>query len=100
MDLVKIIEILGAVVEFLRDILSGSTNGELSLKPIILISFLTSVIITLIIVLIQPFGIFQKFELHAYDHLIQLQSDEKDERILIITVDTEDIQYQDQLNCL
>ena len=97
MDIVRIIETLGAIVQFLREIISGSTNRELSLRPIILISFLTSVIITSLIILVQPFGIFQKFELRAYDHLIQLQSDEKDERILIITVDTEDIQYQDQL---
>ncbi len=97
-DLVRIIETLGAIVQFLREILSESINGSLSLKPIILISFLTSLIIILLIILVQPFGIFQKFELQAYDHLIQLQSDAKqDERILIITVDTEDIQYQDQL---
>lgn len=98
MDLVKIIEILGAIVQFLKEILSESFNGSFSLKPIIFTSFLTSVIITLLIVLIQPFGIFQTFELRAYDHLIQLQSEEKDERILIITVDAEDLKYQDRLN--
>ena len=98
MDLVKIIEILGAIVEFLREILSESFNGSFSLKPIIVTSFLTSIIITLLIILVQPFGIFQTFELRAYDHLIQLQSAEKDERILIITVDAEDLKYQDRLN--
>ena len=97
MDIAKIIETIGAIVQFSREIISGSANGELSVRPIILISFITSVIITLLIILVQPFGIFQKFELRVYDHLIQLQSDEKDERILIITIDKEDIEYQDQL---
>lgn len=98
MDWVKIIEILGAIVEFSREILPRSNNGLLSLKASIFVSFVTSVIITLLIVLIQPFGIFQTFELRAYDHLIQLQTEEKDERILIITVDAEDLKYQDRLN--
>ena len=97
MDPVKIIETLGAIVQILREIISGLTDGELSIRPIILISFLTSFIITLLIILIQPFGIFQIFELRVYDHLIQLQPEKQDERILIITIDGEDIEYQDQL---
>ena len=100
----QIIGVLAAIVTLTQffcnkiPIPSESRNISHGLKPIIFILFLTSVIITLLILLVEPFGIFQKFELQAYDHLIQLQSDTKqDERILIITVDAEDRKYQDQL---
>ncbi|MGK7898735.1 MAG: CHASE2 domain-containing protein [Xenococcus sp. (in: cyanobacteria)] len=99
--IVTIIGILGTIVVILNFLATNTPVliSSLIQAHIILIPILTSAIIILIIVLLKNFGIFQEFELQAYDHLLQLRPNEKeDNRILIITVDAEDLKYQDQLN--
>lgn len=49
------------------------------------------------IVGMRYFGLLEQFELKAYDHFMQIRPDEgKDQRLLIVTVDEDDIDYQDQ----
>lgn len=57
-----------------------------------------SVLVAAIAMGVRHLGMLQPCELHAYDHLMQLRSaDEKpDPRLLIVTVDEADIQYQIQ----
>lgn len=45
----------------------------------------------------RSLGLLEHFELKAYDHFMQNRPDEgKDQRLLIVTVDEEDLEYQDQ----
>ncbi len=54
-----------------------------------------SVLVTSLVMGVRFFGILQPSELHAYDRMMQMRSDEpQDDRILIITNDDADIQYQ------
>ena len=59
---------------------------------------LASVLVAALVVGVRHLGMLQPSELQAYDHLMQLRSaDEKpDSRLLIVTVDDADIQYQIQ----
>lgn len=57
---------------------------------------LTSVIVASTIMGVRHLGILQPWELHSYDYLMHLRpADEKpDQRLLIVTIDEADIQYQ------
>ena len=60
---------------------------------------LSSAIVTSAIVGMRSLGWLQPLELHAFDRMIQTQPlKPADDRILVITVDENDIQYQDELN--
>jgi CHASE2 domain-containing sensor protein len=57
----------------------------------------TSLLITGLIIGIRELGGLERWELSAYDRLVRLQPAEKqDDRLLIITIDDADIQYQEQ----
>ncbi len=53
--------------------------------------------ITVLVIGLRWLGMIQPLELYAYDRLIQLQASKEkpDPRILIVTIDEEDIKYQD-----
>ncbi|WGV26506.1 CHASE2 domain-containing protein [Halotia branconii] len=59
---------------------------------------LTSLLVTSLVTGVRYWGYLQASELHAFDHFIQMRShfvtEQPDERILIITIDEADIQYQ------
>jgi CHASE2 domain-containing sensor protein len=73
-------------------------NSEISLsKRIRTTALLASVVITSLVMGLRYLGMLQGWELKAFDQLMQLRADEpQDERLLIITIDDEDIQYQDK----
>ncbi len=59
---------------------------------------LLSVVVTGLVMGVRHFGMLQTWELQAYDHLMQLRSaDLPDQRLLIVTVDEADIQYQNRM---
>ncbi|GAB1539551.1 hypothetical protein NUACC21_22180 [Scytonema sp. NUACC21] len=60
----------------------------------------TSVFVTALLMGIRHTGILQPSELQAYDHLMQLRpaNEKPDPRLLLITIDEADIQYQLQKN--
>lgn len=60
--------------------------------------FIVSVIITsLLMGLVRPTGIMQPWELGAFDRLLRLRPEEEpDSRLLIVTIDRKDIEYQDR----
>lgn len=59
---------------------------------------LVSLIITFLVIGLRYLGTFQTWELQAYDQLMQWRSTEKpDPRLLIVTIDDADIQYQNRL---
>ncbi|MFN6499070.1 MAG: CHASE2 domain-containing protein [Nostoc sp. DedQUE01] len=59
---------------------------------------LTSLLVTSLVMGVRYWGYLQTSELQAFDHFMQLRSqfltEQPDERILIITIDEADIQYQ------
>ncbi len=56
---------------------------------------LVSLLIAIAIMGVRHCGVLQPWELRTYDHLLQMQAVEKpDPRLLLITVDEADIQYQ------
>ncbi|MFB2917902.1 CHASE2 domain-containing protein [Aerosakkonema funiforme] len=56
-----------------------------------------SVLTTGLVIVVRWLGILQPFELWAFDQLMRLRPDEpQDSRLLIITIDDKDIQYQNQ----
>ena len=56
-----------------------------------------SLVITSLLVGVRSLGIFQRWELQAFDQLMGLRPSEPvDERILVVTIDEADIQYQKQ----
>jgi CHASE2 domain-containing sensor protein len=58
---------------------------------------ITSLLIAALVMGVRHQGMLQTSELHAFDHLMRLRPEEKpDPRLLIITVDDADIQYQIQ----
>lgn len=58
---------------------------------------LASMAIALLIIGIRSLGLLQPFELQAFDHLMQLRPiEQQDPRLLLITIDEADIQYQNQ----
>ncbi|MDF5727634.1 MAG: CHASE2 domain-containing protein [Rhizonema sp. PD38] len=60
-------------------------------------ALLASVAITTLVMGIRYLGMLQTWELQAFDQLMRLRPDEaQDSRLLIVTVDEQDIQYQDQ----
>lgn len=64
-------------------------------RPIVL---LASVIVTALVIGVRHLGMLQTWELQAFDHLMQLRPTEKpDSRLLIVTVDEADIQYQNRM---
>ncbi|MDF5709466.1 MAG: CHASE2 domain-containing protein [Nostoc sp. S4] len=64
----------------------------------ILVILLTSLLVTSLVIGVRYWGYLQTSELQAFDHFMQLRShfvtEKPDERILIITIDEADIQYQ------
>jgi CHASE2 domain-containing sensor protein/tRNA A-37 threonylcarbamoyl transferase component Bud32 len=60
--------------------------------------FALSLMIAFLIIGIRYLGFIQPLELQAFDHLMALRPLEmKDQRLLIVTVDEQDIQYQNQM---
>ena len=61
---------------------------------------LSSLAVSAMVIGMRWLGILQPLELYAYDRLVQLQSSKEktDPRILVVTVDEEDIKYQDSQN--
>lgn len=60
--------------------------------------FLVSLAISILIIALRYFGIFQSQELQAFDNFMQLQPIEApDRRLLVVTIDEADIQYQNQM---
>ncbi|GET36669.1 CHASE2 domain-containing protein [Microseira wollei] len=56
---------------------------------------LASVAVTALVMGVRHLGMLQKWELQAFDHLMQLRPIEsQDPRLLIVTIDEADIQYQ------
>ena len=59
---------------------------------------LTSVAVTTVVMGIRYVGALQPLELQAYDQLLKLRPDEgQDSRILVVTIDEADIEYQDRM---
>lgn len=57
-----------------------------------------SLIISIVVMAVRWCGIFQPMELSALDHLMRLRPNEsQDSRMLIITIDDQDIKFQEQL---
>ncbi|MEM9219526.1 MAG: CHASE2 domain-containing protein [Cyanobacteria bacterium P01_F01_bin.150] len=58
---------------------------------------IATIIVTSLIVGLRSLGFFQSSELKAYDHFMQLRAKPfPDERLLVVTVDKADIDYQDE----
>ncbi|MBD2059436.1 CHASE2 domain-containing protein [Oculatella sp. FACHB-28] len=58
---------------------------------------LVSVLATSLVVGVRSIGVLQPFELRAFDQLMQLRPAESpDNRLLVITIDDADVQYQEQ----
>lgn len=72
----------------------SSITSDRSLQTLLV----ASVLVAALVMGVRHLGMLQPSELQAYDHLMQLRSaDEKpDSRLLIVTVDDADIQYQIQ----
>jgi CHASE2 domain-containing sensor protein len=65
-----------------------------SLRTVLIVSF----VVTILVMGLRHQGFLQASELQAFDHLMQLRPAEKpDPRLLIVTVDEGDIQYQIQM---
>ena len=65
----------------------------------IVVTAITSIIVTSLIVGVRALGLFQTSELSAYDHFMYLRPKPfPDERLFVITVDKDDIDYQDASN--
>ena len=64
----------------------------------VLVILLTSLLVTSLVMGVRYWGYLQTSELQAFDHFMQLRSqlvtEQPDQRILIITIDEADIQYQ------
>jgi len=59
---------------------------------------LSSLVITSLVMGVRALGLLQPSELKAFDQLMRLRPEEKsDSRLLIVTVDEADIQYQNQM---
>ena len=59
--------------------------------------FWSSIFCTTFILLLRGLGVLQGWELKLFDHFVRLSPPETiDKRILIVTIDEDDIQYQDQ----
>ncbi len=57
-----------------------------------------SALATALVMGVRYLGMLQTWELQAFDHLMQLRSPEaRDTRLLIVTIDEADIQYQNQM---
>ena len=62
------------------------------------IVFMISLLVTSLVVGMRSLGVLQPYELQAFDHLLQLHPPESpDNRLLIISVDDADLQYQEQM---
>ncbi len=66
-------------------------------KNLVSLVIIQSLIVSIIVFGIRWLGILQPLELSAFDFLLQLQptKEKPDSRILIVTIDEEDIKYQD-----
>jgi CHASE2 domain-containing sensor protein len=61
--------------------------------------FSASLVLTVLIMGFRFLGLLQPFELNAFDHLMQWRPQEsQDERLLLVTIDEADIQYQNEQN--
>lgn len=73
---------------------SHKTNRKVKVASVLAASVLT----TGLVIVVRWLGILQPFELWAFDQLMRLRPDEPpDSRLLIITIDDKDIQYQNQM---
>ncbi|MFH7024420.1 MAG: CHASE2 domain-containing protein [Heteroscytonema crispum UTEX LB 1556] len=71
--------------------------GKLNRKRHFANLILASMLVAALVMGVRYLGILQPWELQAYDHLMQLRPEEgEDRRILLVTVDEGDIQYQVQ----
>ncbi|MGK7890681.1 MAG: CHASE2 domain-containing protein, partial [Leptolyngbyaceae cyanobacterium] len=60
---------------------------------------IASMLVTSLVVGVRSLGLLQASELHAFDHFMQLRARPvPDERVVVITVDSEDINYQNDHN--
>ncbi|MEI2577757.1 CHASE2 domain-containing protein [Scytonema sp. PRP1] len=80
--------------------LCGRTECECQIslsRRILRTALLASVAITSLVMGVRQLGMLHASELQAFDQLMRLRPDEpQDSRLLIVTVDEQDIQYQDQ----
>ena len=78
--------------------LSDSLTGDrqyFSLKQRLFTLLLGSIMVTSLIIGIRQIGVFQQWELEAFDRLMQLRPQEKpDPRLLLITITEKDVQNQ------
>jgi CHASE2 domain-containing sensor protein len=67
-----------------------------SIKKIIPINLITSLLTTTVILGLRSLGLFQSWELQSYDLMMRFRPDQgKDERLLVIEITEEDLVYQD-----
>ncbi len=88
MNWLELIPIIDKVLELIRKI-----PFKQWLTP-----FIVSVTITILLMgLVRPTGIMQAWELRSFDRLLRLRPEEEpDSRLLIVTVERKDIEYQDR----
>ncbi|MDJ0706753.1 MAG: CHASE2 domain-containing protein [Leptolyngbyaceae cyanobacterium MO_188.B28] len=64
-------------------------------RPDLRLTFASSVAITVIVIGLRFLGLLQTFELQTYDLLLRLRpKEEPDERLLIVSIDDKDIEFQ------
>ncbi|NER00049.1 MAG: CHASE2 domain-containing protein [Cyanothece sp. SIO2G6] len=60
---------------------------------------IVSILLTSLLVGVRSLGLLQPSELHAFDQFVKLRANPyPDERIVVITIDSEDMAYQDRYN--
>ncbi|MGI8503636.1 MAG: CHASE2 domain-containing protein [Hassallia sp.] len=76
----------------------ATKSDEIRLQHSLSTLLIASVLVGTLVMGVRYLGMLQPWELQSYDHLMQLRSpDEKqDSRLLIVTIDEADIQYQIQ----
>ncbi|NES44010.1 CHAT domain-containing protein, partial [Moorena sp. SIO2C4] len=57
--------------------------------------FLSSIVVTSLVMVVRSLGLFQPWELQGFDQLMRLRPDEgPDPRLLLVTITEDDVQYQ------
>jgi CHASE2 domain-containing sensor protein len=68
-----------------------------SLKKIIPISLISSLVTTMVILGLRSIGLLQSWELQSYDLMMRLRPDQgQDQRLLVIEITEKDLNYQDE----
>jgi CHASE2 domain-containing sensor protein len=81
----------------LEKVIVSDSPGKINGKKDFVNLILASMLVAALVMGVRYLGILQPWELQAYDHLMQLRPQEgEDRRILLVTVDEGDIQYQVQ----